>query len=287
MLLNGLGGQAMEGGFSKVKIHNSRLASLGNVQAADIEDEKARWEQEQCTRLTRGFDFQRDRRANLCHCLTGCISNDPCHRGIYFTFEADSGRRADLLNYAKRFDLGLGLDDEFNEFEGAPASRPEDAEPPIISLVKGEAFKTILRDAGLAYRPDWADDVPDHCRAYRAFTCDDDSRSTRIEQFWRCSMPALSRTWFAGFHSYQRFPFLLLMLIIASVSYETKEAIVVSLLVAFDHHRCCVDIGLSSVLIALARLRSMHCTSAAAKRRVEIQFFLSERCLAILRVWAV
>ena len=100
--------------------------------------------------------------------------------------------------------------------------------------------------------------------------------SSRAVQTWATVLPGQAQLWHRLFIQWQRFPYKLLLLILPSTTPEQANQIVYSLL---DSRPCCVDPGLSGLLLQMAEAHS-------STREGRAFFLTSPRVLALIRVWA-
>jgi hypothetical protein len=201
---------------------------------------------------------------------------------LFFTFHIDGQMHKHLQDFAKRFGL-RGSEQTFLSDDQHENSSPE---PPLVELVKGTGPRRIIRDFCSAFKPNDDDPaVPDYLRAFRCGFHQGPLKDYRVKQFWRCAFPMLGRIWFSMIFTFNRFPYLLILLAL-DTEHGVKEAICNQLLDAFEVSRCCVDLGFASVLVLLAQLRSRG-LFGTDKRRAEVAFLLSARVLGILRAWAL
>ena len=255
LVVHKLGLTAMLVAFDESAFTTARAATV-------VVDDEGEYKQRVASRLGRPHEFLEAEDTPF-SCVLGVLSNE-CHQAAMFAiFKLEARRSPDMQSCAREF-----MDTTSDE---GPA------EPAAMMLARGDKIKLLLERAANMVEP-CADRTENHIQAFRSMFCDISTSlgSSRAVQTWATVLPGQAQLWYRLFIQWQRFPYKLLLLILPSTTPEQANQIVYSLL---DSRPCCVDPGLSGLLLQMAEAHS-------STREGRAFFLTSPRVLALIRVWA-
>ena len=251
LVVHKLGLTAMLAAFDESAFTTARAATV-------VVDDEGEYKQRVASRLGRSHEFLEAEDTPF-SCVLGVLNQ----AAMFAIFKLEARRSPDMQSCAREF-----MDTTSDE---GPA------EPAAMMLARGDKIKLLLERAANMVEP-CADRTENHIQAFRSMFCDISTSlgSSRAVQTWATVLPGQAQLWYRLFIQWQRFPYKLLLRILPSTTPEQANQIVYSLL---DSRPCCVDPGLSGLLLQMAEAHS-------STREGRSFFLTSPRVLALIRVWA-